>query len=287
MKKIAVATDFLGSHHDVFDAMKTLAEAGFTHLHWCHEWCTTYFYSDREIADFGVAMRALGLSLLDIHGSDGGGSGHVNCSWSSPDPVGRQAGVELVLNRLRMMAMLHGEGTLMMHIPFYGVLQSKEGRAATTRRYEALRRSLDELVPVAQALKIPLALENMVKENYEILEQLFADYPADAVGLCYDSGHGNIQVSETIPASGIEFLERNKDRLLALHLHDNRGLQDEHQPPRYGTIDWPRLVKAIRSSKSYQGPLSFEMAYHGLSATDRTPAEWARDAYDRCCSVEP
>ncbi len=37
---LAVATDFNGSGGDPEPALRRIAEAGFTHLHWCHQWNT-------------------------------------------------------------------------------------------------------------------------------------------------------------------------------------------------------------------------------------------------------
>ena len=35
---IAVNTDFLGGTGSPKERLKAIAEAGFTHLHWCHQW---------------------------------------------------------------------------------------------------------------------------------------------------------------------------------------------------------------------------------------------------------
>ena len=113
---LAVATDFNGSGGDPEPALRQIAEAGFTHLHWCHQWNTDHLYSDWEIARIAGLLRRFGLKLLDIHGSDACAGGALH-GWYSTDECYRRAGVELVVNRLRMHAMLRGEGTLMMHVP--------------------------------------------------------------------------------------------------------------------------------------------------------------------------
>ena len=279
--QLAVATDFNGGGGDPETPLRQIAEAGFTHLHWCHQWNTDHLYSDWEIARIAGLLRRFGLKLLDIHGSDACAGGALRC-WYSPDETYRRAGVELVLNRLRMHATLRGEGTLMMHVP--GIThwnETPEGREAVRPRVDALRRSLDELIPVARDLGIPLALENMPGDTWEVLDRLFDETPPDLVGLCYDSGHANIVVKDR-PADGIEHLERHLDRLQALHLHDNDGSGDQHRPPFYGTVDWPRLVADIRRS-AYPRMLSFELAMREPCPTE--PAAFLADAYDRCRRV--
>ena len=280
---LAANTDFQGSHGDPAPALRILAEAGFRYLHWCHEWNSDHLYSDREIAEIAGVLKETGLRLLDIHGSDGAAHGFISC-WYAENETFRKAGVELVLNRLRMHAMLRGEGTLMMHIPFLRRQASPGQRALVRRQTDALRRSLDELAPIAQNLGIPLALENMPGDTWEVLDELLAAYPPDAVGICYDSGHGHIAMDGE-QATGLDCLEQRIDRLLALHLHDNDGCGDQHQPPFYGTLDWPRLVAAIRRSPSYRGPLSFELSYRDVSAAGKTVGHWAADAFARCRQV--
>ena len=277
---LAVATDFNGSGGDPEVPLRAIADAGFTHLHWCHQWNTDHLYSDWEIARIAGLLREFGLKLLDIHGSDACAGGALRC-WYSPDETYRRAGVELVVNRLRMHAMLRGEGTLMMHIPSMHADWSPDARPRVWRNVDALRRSLDEILPVARGLGIPLALENMPGDTWEVLDRLLDETPPDLVGICYDSGHANIDV-QGHPADGIEHLERHLDRLQALHLHDNDGTGDQHRPPFYGTVDWPRLVSDIRRS-AYPRMLSFELAMREPCPTE--PAAFLADAFERCRRV--
>lgn len=278
--KIAIATDFMGSSGDPEAAMQHIANAGFTHLHWCHQWNTDHLYSDREIAKIATYMKNTGLKLLDIHGSDGSASGGIS-AWYSCDETYRQAGIDLVLNRLRMHAMLRGEGTLMMHIPYVRVGQTEEQKAFVWKQIDALRRSFDILVPASIALGIPFALENLPGDTFEVLSALFKEYPAEAVGLCYDSGHANIRDCNG-EAHGIELFEEHLDRLQALHLHDNDGSGDQHLPPFYGTIDWNRIAADLRKSV-YRRPISFELSMREPAPVD--PAAFTRDSYERCLRV--
>ena len=274
---LAIATDYKGSTGDPEDSLRHIAASGFTHLHWCHQWNTCHLYSDWEIAKISRLLKSLGLRLLDIHGSDGGMGG----GWAWTDETYRRAGVELVLNRIRMLRLLDGEGALMMHIPVIGETATPEARERALKAADALRRSLDELLPVCEAFRVPLALENMPGDTFEILSALFREYPADLVGLCYDSGHGNIAPAG-LPARGLEHLEEHLDRLMALHLHDNDGSGDQHRPPYYGTVDWARLVKDIRAS-AYPRMLSFEIAMREPLPTE--PDAFLRDAHERCLRV--
>ena len=72
MTQLAINTDFLRGTLSPEPYLRAIAEAGFTHLHWCHQWCTDFLYSRHEIAQYKAWLKELGLQLLDIHGSAGG-----------------------------------------------------------------------------------------------------------------------------------------------------------------------------------------------------------------------
>ena len=278
--EIAINTDFLGGTRSPEARLKAIAEAGFTHLHWCHQWNTDFFYSSSELKQYAKWFQDFGLQLLDIHGSDG-----QEKRWYSTVEYEREAGVELVINRIIMMHELGATGSLMMHIPAIR-LQKGFDPAVVLPQYDALKRSLDELMPVLEKYSVRIAAENMPNDNFELLNRLMSEYPENHIGITYDSGHGNIGEGK-----GLDHMEPLKNRLQALHLHDNDGSGDQHQPPFFGTVDWERMVKLIAGS-SYKGrPLSFELAMRNTTFYEKDLEQnqkpeniraFLADAYDRC-----
>ncbi|MDD3117985.1 MAG: hypothetical protein PHQ27_02280, partial [Victivallales bacterium] len=138
--QLAINTDVLGDAGNPEPVLAAIAAAGFTHLHWCHHWCTDFIYGRAEITALAGWLRQYGLQLLDVHGSAG-----VEKCWYAEIEYQRRAGVELVVNRLRMWAELGGTGVVMMHIPNFTPQTPAAVRPAIRRRIDALRRSLDEL----------------------------------------------------------------------------------------------------------------------------------------------
>ena len=282
--ELAVATDFNGSTGCPRASLKAIAEAGFTHLHWCHQWCTDFLYGKYELEQIRAWLKEFGLTLLDIHGSQG----REKC-WSATDfEYRRKAGVELVLNRARMLRELDGEGVLMMHMPMIRTTMDEKDRPDVLRQFEALCRSIDELAPELERLRVAVAVENVPYCTFELLDRLLAMYPPHLIGITYDSGHGNIQNS-----GGLDFMEQRKNRLMALHLHDNDSSGDQHLPPFRGNIDWDRLTGIIASS-SYTGPASFELSIHNTPFADpdcEGPQDEAHvkpflaDSLERCSRV--
>lgn len=295
---ISVNTNVVESTGSPERYLRYLAEAGFSHVHWCHHWNTDFLYSRHEIAKCAEWLKTYGLKLVDIHGSEG-----IEKNWSSTDEYRRKSGVELVINRVQMLAEMQGSGSVVMHIPWYRTVTTEEQRKPITACYEALKRSFDELMPVLEKNNVRIAVENTVCDTFETIAGLMEAYPAEYVGLAYDSGHGNVGDRWTFdpphPGEGPDYLEKWKHRLQALHLHDNDGQGDLHQPPFMGNIDWERLTGIIAGSSYFEPgrdgsvrPVSFEIQIHqtpywnpDLKASEQPEEkirEFLADACSRC-----
>ena len=266
------------------------AEAGFTHLHWGHEYASEKPHSDAELDAIGEWLREEGLGVVDIHASAGGGF-----QWTSPEESLRLPALELVRDALRMHLCWQASGAVVAH-PAYLDNRELQGASAESyrleqeRRFDAMRRSLDELLPDFEAARCVLALENLPGDTGEMLDRVFALYPSPWLGYCFDSGHANMRT----PADGFAIARRHARRMAAVHLHDNDGVSDLHTPPFFGSIDWPGTMAIIRNS-AYRDIPSFEFSlrntpYHSQGTRDfRLPEETIRsflkDAFQRCQRV--
>jgi sugar phosphate isomerase/epimerase len=233
---LSMTTDYAESAGDPSPSLRRIAAAGFTHVHWCHHWNTDFLYAHSEVGQIFAWLADYGLSLLDLHGPVG-----PEKDWSSAEEYRRRAGVDLVRNRLEMTARLGGD-VVIMHTGLTA------GRPGAVPEWDSLRRSLDELAPCGRSLGVRIAIEN---GEWPPIRALLDAYPPDFLGLCYDSGHGNVD------GVGLAELDRARDRLLSVHLHDNSGTADEHRLPFSGTVDWARLA-AILSASAYRKCISIE-----------------------------
>ena len=250
--ELSITTDYANDLGDPSPYLKRIADAGFTHVHWCHQWNTDFLYSEWEVTQIKKWLADYGLQLLDLHGSMG-----REKFWASPREYERLAGVELVKNRLDMAARLQSD-VVIMHIPAWPECDS-------------LRRSLDDLMEFARERDVRIALENLVNGNFEAIRKLLLEYNQNYLGLCYDSGHGNV--------AGIGFnqLELLKDRLIAVHLHDNDGSSDQHNLIFSGTINWERLAKTIAES-AYTKCVSMEVGIQDSGIKGET--NFLKNAFD-------
>jgi len=247
---LSMNTDYCKDTGSPEPYLERIGEAGFSHVHWCHQWNSDFLYSSWEVDEIRKWLEKSGLKLLDLHASVG-----QEKNWVSLREYERLSGLELVRNRIEMTGRLGADATI-LHIP-----GTPEGSEAVFR--DALRRSIDSLESFARARRVRIAVENDYNYNlvHAVMKSVFAEYGPDFLGLCYDSGHGNMD------GGGLDQLESLKDRLIAVHLHDNDGKSDQHKLPFSGTVDWPRLAKIIAGS-SYGKCLNLEVTIHGSGIGD-------------------
>jgi sugar phosphate isomerase/epimerase len=94
----------------------------------------------------------------------------------------------------------------------------------------------------AESLEVRIALENTWEERPEVLAHLIDVLPDGAAKVCLDTGH--INVFSRLPVR--RWWDVLGDSVIALHLHDNDGLSDDHLPPGEGIFDFPTLVALVR-----------------------------------------
>lgn len=246
MAGLSLTTDYAAGTGCPEPYLRRIAEAGFTHVHWCHQWNTDFAYAGCEIRQIEAWLRELGLRLNDLHGSVG-----PEKNWCSSVEYERQAGIELVKNRVRMSHVL-GADVVIMHIP-----AEPESAQEAGAYWDRLRRSLDAVEGEARRYAVRIAVENLTCQGtFDTIAALFSLYGSDYLGLCYDAGHGNVT------GDGLQRLAGLRDRLIAVHLHDNDTSGDQHRLPFCGTIDWQLLMQLVADS-AYAKPLSFEVATRG------------------------
>jgi sugar phosphate isomerase/epimerase len=168
---LSMTTDYAKSTGNPEPYLRRIAEAGFSHIHWCHHWNTDFLYSTHEMAQIARWLAEYGLQLLDLHASQG-----REKNWGSSQEYARLAGIELVKNRISMAAELASD-VIILHLPD----GSKSRVTSKSPSLAQVRRSLDELIPFAQARGVRIALENLSDKNFEKIKQLCTEYGADGL----------------------------------------------------------------------------------------------------------
>lgn len=141
--------------------------------------------------------------------------------------------------------------TMVMHLP-------NEDNPYSALGLDRIKRITDK----AENLGVNVALENL--RNFANLTYVLEQVDSLRIGFCYDSGHHYRYYPDK------DLLSMYGSRLMALHLHDDGGMYNQHQLPFDGTIDWSITMKKIAET-GYSGATAIEAMnwdYKDLSAEE-------------------
>ena len=289
--ELALATDYgmcQNSPENMQQQLEKLAKAGVSHVHWAYDWDYEYLYSQWEMIQIKELLDKYNLKVKGVHATEGntrcrviaGNPVFLNRTRmvdnrkdiTSPHEYNRLAGVDLVKNRVDLAHLINaGEIVLHLVVP-YEDFDNIPGFKEIW--YAQAFKSFDELQPYCAAKGIRIAVENMIctpaEYQFEKLDRLFERYDIDFMGFCCDTGHAAL----VCPDDTLAFINRYKDRLIALHMDDNHLIDwsrsedpdgaiqksDLHLIPFDGACDWDGICKAIAQSP-YELPLTLEVAF--------------------------
>ena len=257
---LALTSDFNGTSRNSSDIRKNLekiAGAGFSHVHWSHEWNTAYQYSVYEMLQIREWCGEFGLAVKGIHAC----SGENNCDlkdYTSANDYNRLAGVELIKNRIDLAHCLNaGAIVLHLYLPQRHQFEKEKDRELFLR---PVLKSFNELESYCKTRQIKICLENNFENSLEhscyLYDTLFNKYDGDFLGFCFDTGHALMACGENC----LEYARRYNSRLFMIHVHDNQGIYDEHLVPFAGKFYWDDFAPVLASSP-YQFPVLIESAF--------------------------
>ncbi|MBO3842814.1 MAG: sugar phosphate isomerase/epimerase, partial [Candidatus Brockarchaeota archaeon] len=127
-------------------------------------------------------------------------------------------------------------------------------------------RFFKEVSKYASEHGVKIAVENRLETSYSFLPKdlsdLIENVGSDNLGVCLDTGHANVNKLNIS-----KMFESLREYLVATHVHDNDGSQDQHLPPLMGGIDWDEVVNAL-SRIGYNRPLILEIHEYGRLELD-------------------
>lgn len=193
---------------------------------------------------------------------------------SHPDKEQRKIAVELTLRCIEHANDLEG-GMVVLHCGHVDIepeldrlhlyyrtdrIESEEARSfihnklaerdrSRPKYIDSLLFSLDRLIRLAEKQNVRLALENRRHfhelpgpEDFKIL---FAEFEGAPLGYWHDTGHARANAMLTLMPE-TELLSAHEDRLMGIHFHDAKGIED-HLPPGSGDIDFKSFTPFIRA----------------------------------------
>ncbi len=111
---------------------------------------------------------------------------------------------------------------------------------------------LKEIADYAKELDIKVAFENTKIKGY--LDYVIDNIDNENVGICFDSGHFHVHFDDDLD------FDKFKNRIFAVHLHDNDKSDDLHLMPFDGTLNWKEVINNLKKS-NYNGPITMELCY--------------------------
>jgi sugar phosphate isomerase/epimerase len=108
-------------------------------------------------------------------------------------------------------------------------------------------RSLEVIVKKADQLGVSLCLENMFPLTNSLVEPehfvpVFENFPS--LKMTLDTGHAHMQSKGGKRV--LRFIDRFGSRIDHVHANDNFGKEDNHLPIGAGTIDFPKITRALK-----------------------------------------
>ena len=209
----------------------------------------------RLYREFRQEVANAGLDFVDAHAPF-----RFDCDPLVPDPAIRPYMLAHLKYILHIVSDF-GVKTCCVHIG--NVLYP--GYTAAQHR-DAVCRTLDEVLPLAEKLDVTICLENIFRPINSVDDVIFFNekFRSEHLGACFDSGHANITEFgqkypdcpvykaykgwEEPPRWDAKVLDRLLPYIVDCHLHDNDASADQHLLPGKGTIDWKTLVPKLLSA---------------------------------------
>jgi sugar phosphate isomerase/epimerase len=236
------------------------------------------YHNPAAIADLQGWLADAGLELRSIHAptaeSFTGGRWGGSLSLASTDPDARAHAVKETEAALHVARRLPVP-VLVAHL---GVPRTQRSEGAGDSR-AAARRSIEELLRIAEPLGVRIAVEvipNELSRAGSIVH--FVEQDLDGAGICLDFGHAHLD------GDVVDAVETVSEHLIATHVHDNRGRSDDHLLPFDGTIDWAGTLLAVQKI-GYDGPFMFEIVPNGSTKDTLAKARDTREQMEQLLTI--
>ena len=232
------------------------------------------YHNPSAIAELQGWLAGAGLELSSVHAptaeSFTAGRWGGSLSLASTDPEARAHAVRETEKALHIARRLPVP-VLVAHL---GIPRTQRSEGAGDSR-AAARRSMEELLRIAEPLGVRIAVEvipNELSRAGSIVH--LVEHDLEGAGICLDFGHAHLD------GDVIDAVETVSEHLIATHVHDNRGRSDDHLLPFEGTIDWAGTLLAVQKI-GYDGPFMFEIVPNGSTKDTLAHARKARAHIER------
>ena len=219
----------------------------------------------RDIERHGDILRSFHIEPVQTHGP-----------WKNPPadgtPQEREIRFALMSKALRGTAYLGAPYMVIHPLMPYGANSAEHPEDVWNINLDFMHR----LAEVGRELGVVVCLENMPFKKLPLatpseIASLVRTINHPNLKVCLDTGHALIR--GVSPAEAVRIT--GEDLLHTLHIHDNDGTRDAHEPVGTGIMDFTDFVRALREIH-YRGAISLETMADkasALSEVEREPIE--------------
>jgi sugar phosphate isomerase/epimerase len=234
------------------------------------------YRDDKAIEELKAWLAETGLALASVHAPitavfGAGDQWAPTYSNAASDRNQREEAVRETEAALRLAERIPFD-LLVVHL---GTPASRE-TAGDNHRASAVR-SLAEICDLAAPRGVRVAVEvipNRLSDAAALAAMLERDIDARHAGICLDFGHAHLM------GDVVDAIEAASEHIIATHVHDNHGRDDEHLVPGLGTIDWNAALIAMQKF-GYTGTYLMELANTGTPEAVLEAARRARQRFER------
>ena len=232
MKKYVQCVQNVNAKVTPQETIYAIKNAGFdgAFIQWYNE---DWTFSQQEQLEL---CKSLGLEIPFVHLGYNG----INNIW-----LEGEAGDNLVNGFLNDLNVCSKNDIYMVIIHVSSKAIAPEPNLVGVKRFQTI-------VDYAEKLNIKVAFENGRREGY--LEYILKHIKNKNAGVCFDVGHCHCYFKDKFNWDVF------KNKIFAIHLHDNDGTSDSHLLPFDGTINWDDLSKNLKKA-NYNGPITLESCY--------------------------
>ena len=222
----------------------------------------------RWLTETGLTLNSIHAPIMDVFGGAGPRTTYSNAVTANDR---REAAVHEAEAALAIARTIPCD-LMVLHLGTPAKMKNTDDnhRAAAVR-------SLDEICRLAEPLGVRVAVEvipNRLSDPASLVAMLDDELDAGRPGICLDFGHAHLM------GDVADAVEAVAEYIIATHVHDNHGREDEHLVPYRGSIDWDQALVTMQKI-GYEGTYLLELANTGDAASVLEEARRARERFER------
>ncbi|MBO3768861.1 MAG: sugar phosphate isomerase/epimerase family protein [Thermoproteota archaeon] len=205
--------------------------------------------------------ESLGFKIIQVHGP----LGNIEFDFASEDDNRRNKALRKLCNWIKYISEFE-LGVFILHTARIDPSHEYNSLSLLEKSRSANIRFFREVSKYASDYGVKVAVENRLENGYGALPkdliELVNNVGSDYLGICFDTGHAHVNKLNLEST-----LESIREFLIATHIHDNNGFEDQHLPPMMGSMQWNVLMKTLRKI-DYRNPLILEIHEYGKLELD-------------------